>query len=348
MNVHISYKAAKTPDVEKEVNQYIEKLRRRLQVFRPELVHLKGIIEENNARQGTAVSLNLRLPSGQLAAQENGGSAHVALKAAFDDLLEQLTKHKDRLRNQHRWPRKRRVGRLQPKRQVPFEQTVAAIKPETVSISDISAFVNANLYRLMRFIERELRYRENSGQFEPDFISPEEVVDETIAMALGNGEEKPQPLAIEPWLYRLSIRAMDSIIARSQDQGISVPMEQSVRKPNVRASDEPELQFHQPDEMLLTENVIPDRRVATPEQIAASDELITLVEAALLQSPREVREAFILFALEGFNLQEISGILERPQEQVRSAITQAREHLRKALPVPNEFRDKLLQHSRTA
>ena len=31
MNVHISYKVQKTPDIEKEINHLIEKLRKRLQ-----------------------------------------------------------------------------------------------------------------------------------------------------------------------------------------------------------------------------------------------------------------------------------------------------------------------------
>ena len=47
MNVHISYKLRKTPDIEKEINHLIEKLRKRLQVFRPELVHLKGVVEQS-------------------------------------------------------------------------------------------------------------------------------------------------------------------------------------------------------------------------------------------------------------------------------------------------------------
>jgi hypothetical protein len=45
MNVHFSYRDHRTPDVEKEINHLIDKLRKRLQVFRPELVHLKGTIE---------------------------------------------------------------------------------------------------------------------------------------------------------------------------------------------------------------------------------------------------------------------------------------------------------------
>ena len=58
MNVHISYKISKTSDLEKLINQQTEKLSRHVQVFRPELVHLKGVVEENSARQGILVSLN--------------------------------------------------------------------------------------------------------------------------------------------------------------------------------------------------------------------------------------------------------------------------------------------------
>src|SRR5579864_6894003 len=108
MNVHISYKVQKTPDIEKEINHQIEKLRKRLQVFRPDLIHLKGIIEENSVREGNVVSLNLRLPSGQLAVQKAAPHPTASIKAAFDDLLQQITKHKDILRSSQKWRRWRR------------------------------------------------------------------------------------------------------------------------------------------------------------------------------------------------------------------------------------------------
>ena len=47
MNVHISYKAPKSPEVEREFQHNLQKIGRRLQVFRPELVHLHAILEEN-------------------------------------------------------------------------------------------------------------------------------------------------------------------------------------------------------------------------------------------------------------------------------------------------------------
>ena len=43
---------------------------------------------------------------------------------------------------------------------------------------------------------------------------------------------------------------------------------------------------HQPDEAILGETVIADRRVSTPEQIASSDEMLRLVEVALRGTDR--------------------------------------------------------------
>ena len=51
MNVHVSYKVHKTPDIEKEISHQIEKIQKRLHVFRPELVHLKAILEPSSGRR---------------------------------------------------------------------------------------------------------------------------------------------------------------------------------------------------------------------------------------------------------------------------------------------------------
>ena len=195
-----------------------------------------------------------------------------AIKSAFDDLLQQTTRHKDLLRSSHKWTRRRSVG-SRPEAQVPFEQTLASVRPSTVSAEDIRCYVNANLSRLELFVERELYFREAAEQIVPDSITKDEVIDEVIAGALGDGGDKPDKLALEPWLYRLAIHAIGDLQARSSDNVLSVHLEESARMPNVRASDEPELQFHQPDETLTRESVIADRRTSTPEDIASSDEM---------------------------------------------------------------------------
>jgi len=342
MNVHISYKVRKTPDIEKEINHIVHKLEKRLQVFRPELIHLKGIVEENSPREGFVVSMNLRLPSGQMAVQEAAPTASAALKAVCDDLLQQVTRHKDLLRNSHKWRRRRSARR---EAQVPFEETVAAVQPSSVSGDDIRSYVNANLARLDRFVEREIYFREAAEQMPPDSVAKEEIIDEVIVRALGDGTEKPERLALEPWLYRLAIRSIGDLAARANDNLSSIHLEESARTPNVRASDEPELQYHQPDEMLTEESVIADTRVATPEDVAYTDEMITLVQYALSGTKRADREAFILHTIEGFSVEEISAITDRKPEEIRASINAAREHLRRSPPIANRFKDKLLQNT---
>jgi RNA polymerase sigma factor (sigma-70 family) len=346
MNVHISYKLRKTPDLEKEINHLVEKLRKRLQVFRPELLHLKAVVEQASPRKAVTVSLNLRMPSGQLAAHCSAPTARAAIKATCDDLLQQTTRHKDLLRSSHKWTRRRSIG-SRPEAQVPFEQTLASVRPSTVSAEDIRCYVNANLSRLELFVERELYFREAAEQIVPDSITKDDVIDEVIAGALGDGGDKPDKLALEPWLYRLAIHAIGDLQARSSDNVVSVHLEDSARMPNVRASDEPELQFHQPDETLTRESVIPDRRTSTPEDIASSDEMNRLVEFALAAARPRDREAFILHTVEGFSVAEISAITDRKPESIHASIIAAREHLRRSPPIASRFKSRTLQSTGT-
>jgi DNA-directed RNA polymerase specialized sigma24 family protein/ribosome-associated translation inhibitor RaiA len=331
MNVHVSYRLQKSPVLEKDFQHQVEKLRKRLHVFRPELVHLKATVEENSPREGVHVSLNLRLPSGQMAVQTSAPSAVTAVKNAFDDLLHQLTRHKDLLRTA-KWRRRRNQISERREPQVPFEETLASVHPPTVSGEDVRSYVNINLARLERFVEREIYMREAQEMIPADSVSKDEVIDETIAAALGDGdgEEKPERLSLEPWLYRLALHALDDLSRSDESDGHAVPLEDSMRPRNVRASDEAELQFHQPDESITGATVIRDDRIATPEQIMASDETLLVIASTLRSIQPRAREAFILYAIEGFAVDEISAITGLKAEGVVASIATARDHLRKA------------------
>ena len=349
MNIHFTYKSNKTPDLQHSIEQQVEKLRKRLQVFRPDLVSLYGTVSDGS-RTGTSVSLNLRLPTGQLAVSESSERPQAAIKAGFERLLEQLTKHKDQLRNERKWPRERRVERTRAVSHVPFESTLAAVKPEKVNGDDVSSFVNLNLPRLQRFVERELRYREANGSLRPGQVTAEEVIDEAIYRALDDREQKPERISLEPWLHRLALRAIDRLMNQTRTEYGSVPLDSFVR-PNGNevgtGSDEPWMQYHQPDESLTNENVIADSRMTSPEDLAATDEIVGMVEVALRHAKPEDREAFILFTMEGFTTNEISVIASRKPEEVRASIAAARDLLRKNFPMEARLSERLEQ-SRSA
>jgi len=347
MNVHVSYKVHKTPDIEKEISHQIEKIQKRLHVFRPELVHLKAVLDENSAREGMLVSLNLRLPSGQLAAQAKAPSPTAAIKAAFDELIQQIGRHKELLRSSHKWRRWRGGSQESREPGVPFEQTLAAVLPPTISADDIGSYVNANLPRLERFVDRELYFRRADEEMPEDGLPTSEVVNEVIARALGD-QDRPEKLSIEPWLYHLALQAMNEMTARLHEleSNVHLHLEDSRRRQNVEASDEAALQFHQADEGWTRESAIPDRRVSTPEQAAYSDEVIALVQAALRGASRTDREAFLLYGIEGFSLGEIAAITGRHTEAVRESVQRARDCVRSAPSIANEFHHELLVKTR--
>ena len=345
MNVHISYKVSKTPDLEKLLNHQVEKLGKHLRVFRPELVHVKGVVEESSTRPGFMVSLNLRLPSGQMASRDSGPTLKTAVTASFDSIAEQLKKHKAQLRSRHKWLRRR--GPQRAVEMLPFEQTVAAIHPEKISHDDISAYIDVNLPRFEGFIERQISYREGQQQLAPGQLTVVEVLDESIASALAEQCDQPERMKLEPWLYRLANQAIDRLSSPDGSEH-NVPLERSHGVQNVQGSDEAVLQFHQPDDRLSERDVIPDTNATNPEHLAARRELITLVENALGSAGPAEREAFILYTIEGFTLEEIADITSYTAEQVRASIRKAREHLQRVLPIKDSFKEKLMEYSQSA
>ncbi|HZD93575.1 MAG TPA: hypothetical protein VE133_04930 [Candidatus Sulfotelmatobacter sp.] len=361
MNVHVSYKAGKTPDVEHEFQHQLQKLERRLRVFKPDLVNFHAIVDQEN--QGASTSLNLRLPSGQIAAQQSGENALAAVKAAFADLISQVTKHKDLLRGG--WTRRsRREARErimefpnlpsleatpaahEERRQTPRE-TRSRAQTDGASANNIETWLSTNLRKLEEFVDRELQFQVEAERIREDQITHEEVIDEVIVSALSQEDGKSQLLSLESWFHRLAIQAIRRLIAANADIA-SVSLDAPAGIQNVTGSDENVLQYHQPDDSLPGESVIRDQSVRTPEEIVAGDEMAAQLDFVLHEVHAQDREAFVLYTLEGFTVDEISRLAGRPVDQIRQSIEVARSHIQQKLPVQNQLRQTLLHHSRVA
>lgn len=359
MNAHVSYKAGKTPDVEREIQHQLQKLERRLHVFKPELVHLRAIVEQENSRSASA-SLNLRLPSGQMAAQRSGENALAAVKSAFADLFAQVTKHKDLLRGH--WTRKaaRRGGREPlaelPATPAPAKTEIAnaaqqaapeSAKTDTAALRNIETWLSANLRKLEDFVDRELEFQVEAERIREGQITREEVIDEVIVSALSQEDGKTQLLSLESWFHRLAVHAIRRLIMTNADTA-NISLDAPAGIQNVTGSDENVLQYHQPDDSLPEESIIRDQSVRTPEEIMAGDEMVAQLDIVLREVHTHDREAFVLYTLEGFTIEEISRLAGRPADKVRESIRQARAHIQQKLPARNQLRQSLLHHSRVA
>jgi RNA polymerase sigma factor (sigma-70 family) len=372
MNVHVSYKAGKTPEVEHEFHHQLQRLQRRLQVFKPDLVHFHAIVEQENNHSAGA-SLNLRLPSGQMAAQGSGENALAAVKSAFADLLSQLTKHKELLRGN--WTRKslRREDRELLSR-MPAPAGTANVRaaratggtrhggPQSAGtpavpltpartdgavVADVEMWLSANLRKLEEFIDQELRFQVESDRIREDQITHEEVVDEVIVSALSQEDGKAHLLSLEGWFHRLALQAIRRLIHANADTG-NLSLDAPAGVQNVTGSDENVLQYHQPDDSLPEESIIRDTSVRTPEEIMAGDEMVAQLDVLLHEVKTQDREAFVLYTLEGFTVDEICRLAGRSAEQVRQSIHHARTHIQQKLPMQNQLRRSLLHHSRVA
>ena len=337
MNVHVSYKAGKTPDIEREFKHQIQKLEPRLQVFKPDLVHLHAVVEPDNDR-GISASLNLRLPSGQMAAQRSGENALAATKSAFADLISQVTKHKELLRGH--WTRKslRRAGRERlTQMPIPLQAAPArtngkthrvspasdmrppAAQTDGAAVADVELWLSANLRKLEEFIDQELNFQVESDQIREDQITREEVIDEVIVSALSHEGGKKELLSPESWFHRLALQAIRRLIHDNADTA-NISLDAPAGIQNVTGSDENVLQYHQPDDSLPEESIIRDESVRTPEEIMAGDEMVAQLDVVLRGVKTSDREAFVLYTLEGFTVDEISRLAGRSAEQVRQSI----------------------------
>ncbi len=217
MNVHFSYKISKTSDLEKLINQQVEKLGRYLRVFRPDLVHLKGLIEESSAREGVVVSLNLRLPSGQMAAQEKSPTAdgrHQG-RLRFDCRAGQEAQgaaaHHHKGRRQDRAPSRYRALR----RHHGGRQARAHFQRRHCELRQRQSAASATLRPTRDRLPRE------PGQLQPGQVVVEDVVGEAIANALSEQHESPEPMKLEPWVHRLAMRRLTSLRWRTVRTGTS-------------------------------------------------------------------------------------------------------------------------------
>jgi RNA polymerase sigma factor (sigma-70 family) len=224
---------------------------------------------------------------------------------------------------------------------------VEAAKTDEAAVADVELWLSTNLRKLEEFIDQELRFQVETDRIREDQITREEVLDEVIVSALSQEDGKTQLLSPESWFHRLALQAIRRLIHDNADTA-NISLDAPAGIQNVTGSDENVLQYHQPDDSLPEESIIRDESVRTPEEIMAGDEMVAQLDIVLREVRSNDREAFVLYTLEGFTVDEISRLAGRPAEQVRQSIHDARTHIKEKLPAQNQLRRSLLHHSRVA
>jgi len=185
MHVQFSFHhVSRNPQLDKAITSHVKKLEHLLTRFSPDLIRLHGIVELSAVKQGPICTLNLWLPTARLHAREAGGTSLTDLQKCFDQLIEQVKKHKQFLRREGVWKRRR----------YKFKQEALELQAAEIHVNDrqqLREYLEQVLPQLVRFIARELRYREMAGILPPGQTQQEEIVDEVVARALEGAQRKP-------------------------------------------------------------------------------------------------------------------------------------------------------------
>jgi ribosome-associated translation inhibitor RaiA len=93
--------------VETDAAPHLAKLGKLLKSYSPDLVQLHGAMSKSARKEEYSFVLNLNLPTGTMHSVGTSGDLRSTVKVAFSELESQLKKHKEHVRHDYEWKRKR-------------------------------------------------------------------------------------------------------------------------------------------------------------------------------------------------------------------------------------------------
>ncbi|HET6182412.1 MAG TPA: sigma-70 family RNA polymerase sigma factor [Acetobacteraceae bacterium] len=296
--------------IEEEARQLASHLKR----FRDDLVRLEATVSQTKGKTRIHVSLRLQLPSGVIAAQEEGFEVEPALRKAFADLRHRLDRHVARLKHEPDWKRparRRRIGALLPPARDAAEAERRALYFD---------LIEDHLDRVYDAVRRELTYLEAGGSVPPGRLGLRDLVDATILKGLDRFEERPTDFSVGDWLLRLAHEAVEEE-ARAARQALpegAASLEAEPEKPeeDPTEADQEWSEFHQPDEVLLLEDLIADDHGTDPESEAERHEAARALHRAMAHLPSLWRRVLDRIHLAGETTAEAATALGLDEAEV--------------------------------
>ena len=205
-----------------------------------------------------------------------------------------------------------------------------------LSREEFFTLVGRHLTTLYRFVHDEIAAYEGAGELMPNELAMEDVVDEVVIRAYREYVRHPRRRPSESRLLRLAKERLEAEVRRLKAErrrgiGIEEDIPESPRLEQDRMLGEQILYFHQPDEDLKREDIIPDLRVPPPDQASERQELQRCVDAALDDLPEEWRRALELRFLDRVPPEGLAEALGKPMPEAERIVEHARAFLRQRL-----------------
>jgi RNA polymerase sigma factor (sigma-70 family) len=199
------------------------------------------------------------------------------------------------------------------------------------------ALAGRHLDALAQLVRRELAYYDAVGDLPPNELAPEDIVDAVLLRAYREFVDNPPARSMRRWLMGLARDHLRSEVNRLKRWRACTPIRTEQDVPETPPTEavstlgDEILDFHEPDEDLKVEDVVPDLELPNPEDEAARRELQWCVRASLAGLPEAWRRVLARRYIDGTTGRALAEAVGLPEPSVERVLEQATEYLRQRL-----------------
>ena len=198
------------------------------------------------------------------------------------------------------------------------------------------SLMGRHLSGLYHVVRHELAYREAVGDLLPGEVAVEDVVDAVLLSAYREFVKESPARRLGSWLIERARQYLAAEVKRSRSERkrtlhIEEDVPETPPQQFVSTLGDEILDFHEPDEDLKLEDIVPDLKVPTPEQETEAAELRRCLDEALAGLPGTWRRAVLLRHVNGLAGTALARAVGRPEAETDRMLDHARAYLRQRL-----------------
>jgi RNA polymerase sigma factor (sigma-70 family) len=317
MNLKIQNRNFDIPqNVQRLIEKKPQKIRKLLPTFSSDAVDLNVTLERITRGNQFQATLVLALPQTAIRVEELADNAAGSVLHAFDEMIRKVKRFKSQLNREKFW-----------QRQPNWTGGVAA----TENVRELENAINLNLDKIENYIRREIYHQVILENMPYGLIQPEAVVDDVFLEVSAKSAARPENVPLESWMFQIAREQLRKRLENLEDSENTPRLEELQNMQSTPKWGDEDQNFYQPDEVLRLEDLLKDEKSSNPEEVMEHEEIEVELQKAVANLPVSMREAFVLFALEGFEPDEIAMITGRTPEEVIQEVADARRLLREKL-----------------
>jgi len=297
---------------EKVVERQSRKILKLLPTFPPESFDLNVVTEKLIRGNQYVTSITLNLPQKSIRVEETEDNPITSAVRAFGEMRKRIGRFKSRLTRENLWHK---------------QKTESVQEKSTEPGRTMEFTIDENLSKVENYIRREIYYEVVNENISPGSIDPNSFVDEVFMEIFAR--PRPEEIYLDHWVLTVARQVLNKRIGEIEKHEPDSHIEDSAG--GRKQWEDEYLNFHQPDEALHISDLLRDNSISDPEQLLERDEAESRAQKAIAALPIELREAFVLYSLEGFTSDEVAMATEKTPDEVLENVENARAILKEKL-----------------